>query len=81
MAQELDVQAMIERFRARARAVRNRPLPPVEGPERKMFMEQAQQDYMDFAILGDAQGDLQDGILTLTVDLRPQPKSSEAGSA
>lgn len=76
MAEELDVQAMIERFRARARAVRNRPLPPVEGPERKMFMEQAQQDYMDFAILGDAEGKLSDGVLTLTVDLRPQAEEA-----
>ena len=28
-------------------------------------------DYMDFAIIGDAEGTLEDGILTLRVDLRP----------
>ncbi|HET9442572.1 MAG TPA: hypothetical protein VFO65_04570 [Acidimicrobiales bacterium] len=67
-----DVTAMIERFRARARAVRGRGLPPVEGAERKRFIEQMQLDFMDFAMLGDAVGRLEDGILTLTVDLRPK---------
>lgn len=71
MADELDVEAMIQRFRDRARAVRNRGLPPVEGPERRRFMEAAQTDFQDFAIIGDAKGSLVDGVLTLTVDLRP----------
>jgi len=31
MADELDVDAMIARFRERADAVRERPLPPVAG--------------------------------------------------
>jgi hypothetical protein len=66
-----DPQAMIERFRRRAEAVRDRGLPPVEGAERQRFREQAQLDYMDFAILGDATAELDDGVLTLTVDLRP----------
>ena len=44
---------------------------PVEGPERKRFMEAAQIDFQDFAIIGDAQASLVDGVLTLTVDLRP----------
>ncbi|MGH9065180.1 MAG: hypothetical protein ACRDZQ_10320 [Acidimicrobiales bacterium] len=72
MADDLDVTAMIERFRQRARAVRDRGLPPVEGPERRRLMAQAQQDYQDFAMLGDAEGALVGGILTLRVDLRPQ---------
>lgn len=71
--QEFDPQAMIERFRERAHAVRSRGLPPVEGADRKRFMEQARLDYMDFAMLGDAQADLADGILSITVDLRPRP--------
>lgn len=73
MSEELDVAAMIERFRERAKAVRNRGLPPVEGPERKKFVEQARLDYQDFAMLGDAQGELEDGVLHLRVDLRPDP--------
>jgi hypothetical protein len=73
MPEELDVQAMIERFRQRAVAVRNRGLPPVEGPERRRFAEQAQRDYMDFAMVGDAEATLENGILTLRIDLRPPP--------
>jgi hypothetical protein len=71
MAAELDVDAMIKRFQARARAVRQRPMPPVEGPERKRFVDQARIDFQDYAMIGDAQARLEDGILTLTVDLRP----------
>jgi hypothetical protein len=72
MPDDFDPAAMVKRFRERAKAVRNRPLPPVEGPERRRFMEQAQTDFMDFAMIGDARASLDDGILTLTVDLRPK---------
>lgn len=68
-----DPQEMVVRFRQRAQAVRERGLPPVEGPERQRFREQAQRDYLDFAMLGDAEATLEDGILTLRVDLRPRP--------
>ena len=54
MPDQFDPQAMVERFRARAAAVRSRGLPPVEGPDRQRFKQQAQADYMDFAMLGDA---------------------------
>jgi hypothetical protein len=71
MAEGLDLEAMLERFRDRAHAVKNRPLPPVAGEERTKFIRQAQLDYQDFAIIGDADATLDDGILTLRVDLRP----------
>ena len=61
---------MIQRFRERAQAVKNRPLPPVAGPEKKRFIERAQIDFMDFAMIGDATATLEDGVLTLRVDLR-----------
>ena len=77
MADELDVDALILRFRDRAHAVRNRGLPPIEGPERRRFIEQAQLDFQDFAMIGDAEGSLEGGILTLRVDLRPP--GGEAG--
>lgn len=67
----LDTDAMLARFRDRAHAVKQRPLPPVAGEERQAFIQQAKLDYQDFAIIGDAQASLEDGILTLTVDLRP----------
>ena len=72
MAEELDVDAMIARFRARAKAVRQRGIPPLEGPERKRFVDQARIDFQDYAIIGDAEGRIEDGVLTLTVDLRPK---------
>ena len=72
MADEFDTQAMIERFRERARSVKRRGVPPVEGPERRKFIEQAQLDFQDFAMIGDASAALADGVLTLTVDLRPK---------
>ncbi|MGA0237233.1 MAG: hypothetical protein ACO3PD_02395 [Acidimicrobiales bacterium] len=71
MADDLDIDAMMERFRERAEAVKRRNLPPVGGDERAMFVKQAQTDYMDFALIGDASGELVDGVLTLRIDLRP----------
>ena len=73
MAESFDPQAMVERFRERARAVRKRELPPVEGPARRQFMDQMQIDFQDFAMVGDAEPTLEDGILTLRIDLRPRP--------
>ena len=66
----LDVDAMLERFRERARAVKNRPLPPVEGAERRKIMERLQIDFMDYAMIGDASASIEDGVLTLRLDLR-----------
>ena len=71
MADELDVDAMLARFRDRAQAVSDRPLPPVAGPERQQFIEQAQLDFQDYAIIGDVQWAFDDGVLTLTINLRP----------
>jgi len=63
---------MILRFRERAEAVKRRGLPPVEGPERQMFLEAAKLDFQDYAMLGDATATLEDGILKLEIDLRPR---------
>ncbi|TML16527.1 MAG: hypothetical protein E6G39_05595 [Actinobacteria bacterium] len=72
MADSLDLEAFIDRFRRRADAVKSRPLPPVAGEERAHFIRQAQLDYQDFAIIGDAEATLEDGVLLLRVDLRPK---------
>jgi hypothetical protein len=69
---EFDVDQMLARFRERAAAVKRRPLPPVAGEERQAFIQQAQIDYQDFAIIGDAEGGIEDGVLVLRVDLRPK---------
>lgn len=60
---------MLARFRERAAAARERPLPPIAGPERERFVERAQLDFQDYAIVGDATWTFEDGVLTLRVDL------------
>jgi hypothetical protein len=72
VADAFDPDDMVARFAARAEAVKRRGLPPVEGPERQRFAKQAAIDYQDFAMLADATAVLDDGILTLSVDLRPR---------
>lgn len=67
---------MIARFKERAAAVRKRPLPPVAGEERQHFIAQANTDFQDFAMIGDAEASLEDGVLILRIDLRPADKRS-----
>ncbi len=71
MADEFDVGAMVNRFRERAAAVRSRGVPPLEGDDRRRFLQRMQLDYQDYAMLGDASGTIEDGFLVLRVDLRP----------
>ena len=66
-----DPTEMIARYKERAAAVKRRPLPPVAGEERQMFLQQAQSDFQDFAMIGDSEASLEDGILVLRIDLRP----------
>ena len=66
---EFDVDQMLERFRERAQAVRERPLPPVAGEERKRFIEQAEADHLDFALVGSAKWAVEDGELVLRIPL------------
>ncbi len=68
---EFDPQAMIQRFAERASAVKRRQIPPVEGEARREFVQQAQTDFADFAMVGDAVATVEDGFLVLRVDLRP----------
>lgn len=63
---------MIERYRERAEAVRKRPLPPVAGQERTLFIKQAQIDYQDYAMIGDAIPSFEGPFLVLRIDLRPE---------
>ncbi|MFM8777297.1 MAG: hypothetical protein ACKOEH_10530 [Actinomycetota bacterium] len=74
MAANFDPAEMIQRFRDRAASVKRRPLPPVAGEERQKFLSQAQIDFQDFAMVGDAQATIEDGVLTLRIDLRPPAK-------
>jgi limonene-1,2-epoxide hydrolase len=75
MSDAFDPTDMIARFAERATAVRERGMPPIEGPERAAWVARAKQDFMDYAMLADAEATLEDGILTLRVDLRPRDQS------
>jgi hypothetical protein len=75
MADGFNPQEMIDRFRERADAVKKRNLPAVGGEERRLFIDQAEKDFMDFAIVADASATIEHGVLTLTIDLRPKSDS------
>ena len=70
MEDNLDMDAMIKRFKDRAAAVKKRDLPPIGGEERQRFIAQAQTDLLDFAIIGDSIASFEDGFLVLRIDLR-----------
>ena len=69
-----DPNEMIARFKERAASVKRRPLPPVAGEERQAFLTQAQTDFQDFAIIGDAEVSIDDGILVLRVNFAGDSK-------
>jgi hypothetical protein len=66
---ELDVDALIARFKDRADAVKDRPLPPVAGEERRKFIAQAETDYMDYSLIGNAKWAVEDEHLVLRIPL------------
>jgi hypothetical protein len=71
VSQAFDPNEIVLRFRERADAVKRRGFPPVEGPERQRFIDAANLDFQDYAMLGDATATLEDGILRFEIDLRP----------
>jgi hypothetical protein len=67
---QFDVDAMLERYAARAEAVRERPLPPVAGEERKKLIDQAQIDYTDYALVANASWEIDGTHLVLKIPLQ-----------
>ena len=67
---QFDVDGMIQRYKDRAEAVRDRPLPPVAGAERQKFITQAQSDYTDFALVASADWEVDGDHLVLRIPLR-----------
>ena len=45
-----NVEEFKKRFKERADAVKDRPMPPVGGDERMLFMKQAELDFQDYMI-------------------------------
>ena len=66
---QFDVDAMLQRYKERAKAVKERPLPPVAGEERKRFVDQANSDYTDFALVSTASWEVEDNHLVLRIPL------------
>jgi hypothetical protein len=66
---QFDVDAMLKRYQERAAAVKDRPLPPVAGEDRKRLIEQAQIDYTDFALIGSAAWAVEEDKLVLRIPL------------
>ena len=50
-----NVEEFINRFKDRANAVKDRPMPPIGGDERMQFMKQAELDYQDYMIISDSE--------------------------
>ena len=51
------------RFKERAEAVKNRPMPPIGGDERLAFIKQAEKDYQDYMIISDSEYENTDDYL------------------
>ncbi len=81
MGDEFDVDAMVLRFRERATAVRSRGMPPLEGVDRRRFLDRMKLDYQDFAMIADATGTIEDGFLVFRVDLRPAVSDEDPRSS
>lgn len=64
-----DVDAFKDRFRQRAAAVKERGVPPLEGDARRKFLAGAQQDFVDYSLVADAEVSVEDGALVLRVPL------------
>jgi len=64
------VDEIIARFGERADAIRkNSRMPPLEGDMRKQWIAQRNIDFQDYKMLSEAEGDLDDGVLYLRIDL------------
>ena len=58
-----NVEEFINRFKDRANAVKDRPMPPIGGDERMQFMKQAELDYQDYMIISDSEFEITDEYL------------------
>jgi hypothetical protein len=66
---KLDMEEFLGRFAARAQAVRDRGVPPLEGESRKQFIESAEKDYVDYSLVASASWTVEDGELILRIPI------------
>lgn len=66
---EFDIEAFKKRFRDRAMAVKERGIPPIEGAARRAYIAAAEQDFVDYGLIGDAASSIEDGMLVLRLPL------------
>jgi hypothetical protein len=66
---QLDMDEFLERFGRRAKAVRERGVPPLEGEARKQFIESAENDFLDYSLVASASWTVEDGALILRIPL------------
>ncbi len=66
---QLDVKELLDRFNARASAVKERGIPPLEGEARQLFIQQAEKDFLDYSLVGGASWSIEGGHLVLKIAL------------
>ena len=66
---QLDVEEFLSRFRDRAQAVKDRGIPPLEGQARQQFIASAENDFMDYSLVGSASWEVEDEHLVLKIPL------------
>jgi hypothetical protein len=62
---------MGERFKERAAAIRKSGMPPLEGVARRKYVKQKEDDYRDYLMMADCDITFENGVLQMTLDLRP----------
>ena len=65
----LNVEELLDRYKERAEAVKNRSIPPVGGDDRMAFVKQAEIDYQDFMIIADSEIEITEEYLILKFKL------------
>jgi len=66
---EFDIDVFRKRFRDRAAAVKERGVPPLEGEARRRFLASAQQDFVDYSLIADAEAAVEGDRLVLRIPL------------
>ena len=69
LTMSLNVEKLLDRYKERAEAVKNRSIPPVGGDDRMAFVEQAEIDYQDFMIIADSEVEITEEYLILKFKL------------